>query len=130
MSMMRFARMDAGVVAEIIEVPADGTPLAERFHATLQEAMVEAPPGVAPGWRRVGDTWAEPLAVEPDLAAMATAARTRRDAMLAACDWTQIGDAPLSSPGKAGWKAYRAALRAVPDQPGFPGSITWPEPPA
>lgn len=52
--------------------------------------------------------------------------RRQRDAMLSACDWTQIADAPLDAAQKAAWSAYRKALRDVPAQPGFPTIITWP----
>ncbi|CAE6856149.1 phage tail assembly chaperone [Paraburkholderia domus] len=37
-------------------------------------------------------------------------------------------DAPASFKAKAAeWAEYRAALRDIPDQPGFPSSIEWPE---
>ena len=41
--------------------------------------------------------------------------RLRRDALLAASDWTQTADAPVD---KAAWAAYRQALRD------FPGTWT------
>lgn len=37
--------------------------------------------------------------------------RTRRDALLAACDWTMIEDAPISPQKKTVWRKYRQALR-------------------
>lgn len=52
--------------------------------------------------------------------------RCQRDAMLSACDWTQLSDAPLDSSAKSAWSVYRMALRNVPAQPGFPSSIQWP----
>lgn len=60
------------------------------------------------------------------LAAATTSARAERDRRLAACDWTQVADAPVD---RAAWAAYRQALRDVPDQPGFPDAIVWPEEP-
>ena len=56
--------------------------------------------------------------------------RARRNTRLAASDWTQIADAPLTAPEQAAWAAYRQALRDVPEQPGFPASVTWPVAPA
>lgn len=50
--------------------------------------------------------------------------RAERDALLSASDWTQVADAPVNS---AAWAAYRQALRNIPQQPGFPWDITWPE---
>jgi len=56
--------------------------------------------------------------------------RAKRDARLAACDWTQLPDSPLSTEAKANWATYRQALRDVPAQTGFPGSVEWPTEPA
>lgn len=53
--------------------------------------------------------------------------RAKRDALLAASDWSQLPDAPPAL--RAAWAAYRQALRDVPQQPGFPSSVTWPSPP-
>jgi hypothetical protein len=38
-----------------------------------------------------------------------------RNAQLAACDWTQLSDAPVD---KAAWATYRQALRDLPAQGG------------
>jgi hypothetical protein len=58
------------------------------------------------------------------------AAMARLNALLRACDWTQLPDAPLSTQELADWVAYRAALRAVPAQSGYFSNITWPDAPA
>ena len=50
-------------------------------------------------------------------------ARTERDRLLAECDWTQVADAPEDT---AAWAIYRAALRDIPQLPGFPDNIIWP----
>lgn len=57
----------------------------------------------------------------------ATAARAERDRLLAASDWTQLGDVPVDGPA---WAAYRQALRDLPQQGEFPFSVTWPSAPA
>ena len=57
---------------------------------------------------------------------LAAAAREKRNALLADCDWTQVADAPVD---KAAWAGYRQALRDIPDQSGFPTSIVWPTAP-
>jgi len=62
--------------------------------------------------------------------AQAGRARARRDAELSASDKTQLLDYPISPEQRTAWAAYRAALRAVPDQPGFPTAIDWPARPA
>lgn len=55
--------------------------------------------------------------------------RRRRDALLLDCDWTQVADAPLTEDEREEWRVYRQALRDVPQQPGFPAAVVWPEPP-
>ena len=66
--------------------------------------------------------------VAPDQAERAAQeARQMRDRLLATSDWTQVADAPVDA---AAWATYRQALRDIPDQPGFPDNITWPETPA
>lgn len=63
----------------------------------------------------------------PGIAAQALA---QRDKLLADCDWTQTLDAPIDEDSKAAYRAYRQALRDVPEQEGFPRDIVWPELPA
>ena len=55
------------------------------------------------------------------------AVRRERDRLLAACDWTQVADAPVDA---AAWAAYRQALRDVPQDFDTPEDVVWPTPPA
>lgn len=59
-------------------------------------------------------------------ARQADAVRSDRNGRLASCDWTQLADAPVDT---AAWSSYRAALRDVPAQAGFPWDVTWPTAP-
>lgn len=72
-----------------------------------------------------GGAWVQQWSVEP-YADAADRVRADRDRRLTASDWTQASDAPVD---KAAWAAYRQALREVPQQAGFPLSVTWPMPP-
>jgi hypothetical protein len=56
----------------------------------------------------------------------ATAARSERDILLSASDWTQVADAPVD---QAAWATYRQSLRDIPQQAGFPSNIMWPSKP-
>lgn len=58
--------------------------------------------------------------------AFETAMRLERDVLLAACDWRASSDVTMPD----AWRTYRAALRDVPAQAGFPNSITWPTEPS
>ena len=89
-----------------------------------------APPGEG-SYKWENSQWVE--AIEPDLSipgpdipALSSSARDERNQKLAACDWTQVNDAPVD---QEAWATYRQALRDVPSQEGFPLSIEWPEPP-
>jgi hypothetical protein len=65
-----------------------------------------------------------------EIAALAPTAdqiRAQRNALLAACDWTQVADAPVDD---LAWAVYRQALRDIPDQAGFPASVEWPVAPS
>jgi len=57
--------------------------------------------------------------------AKAKGIREQRDALLDESDFAVLPDSPVSDTDA--WKTYRQALRDVPQQPGFPGDITWPE---
>lgn len=63
----------------------------------------------------------QPIEVIPVSADEIRADRNRR---LAATDWTQVADAPVDA---AAWANYRQMLRDIPQQAGFPASVTWPE---
>lgn len=56
----------------------------------------------------------------------AAAVREDRDNRLAACDWMANSDVTMST----AWRTYRAALRDVPAQSGFPTNVTWPSEPS
>lgn len=61
---------------------------------------------------------------------IADEARTQRDKLLDETDWTQVLDAPIDAATREAYRAYRQALRDLPEQDGFPGTITWPELPS
>lgn len=76
------------------------------------------------------DAEARRWVAHPTQAAIAAEIRRDRDRRLAACDWVVLRATELGEPVPAAWLAYRAALRSVPDQPGFPASVEWPTAPA
>lgn len=61
-------------------------------------------------------------------AGYASWARSQRDVLLRASDWTQAEDSPLSEERKALWLTYRQVLRDLPSQVGFP-NCQWPDEP-
>lgn len=74
--------------------------------------------------------WRTKAEIEAEKEARAWASlRAERDRLLAECDWTQLPDVPLDPEAQSAWQDYRQALRDVPQQPGAPYDVTWPEPP-
>lgn len=66
----------------------------------------------------------------PDYEQMAAAVRAKRDALLAASDYTQATDYPSTYAARTAWAEYRQQLRDVTKQAGFPADVVWPVPPA
>ena len=65
-----------------------------------------------------------------DVPLTAEEARAERNKLLDESDWTQVLDAPIDAETREAYRVYRQALRDIPEQEGFPGTITWPELPA
>jgi len=55
--------------------------------------------------------------------------RSRRDSLLAECDWVVIMHTEKGTNIQMEWEVYRQALRDITGQAGFPFSVTWPTKP-
>ena len=64
---------------------------------------------------------------EEKLAETEEAVRSKRDRLIADTDYLLMNDYPISEEDLAVVKAYRTALRDVPQQEGFPYDVAWPE---
>ena len=76
-------------------------------------------------WDAVADDW-QPT---PTPAKLDRDARAKRAELLAASDWVTLRSADTGQPIPAEWSAYRAALRDITEQPGYPNTIEWPQAP-
>ena len=58
--------------------------------------------------------------------------RNTRNELLAASDWTQFNDSPLTDEAKTSWATYRTALRDLPTNENWPslGDDDWPTKPS
>lgn len=102
---------------------ADVVPPAYDYRKNVTEGT---PVLVDGAWTRnwvVADASEEEIAQRTE--AQWTAIRNQRNAKLAACDWTQLPDAPVDA---TAWAAYRQELRDITNQPD-PFNIIWPEEP-
>lgn len=86
----------------------------------LTEDIVEAPMTIVDGVVQINYA-TEPASNENKMLRV----RLQRDSFLRTSDWMALSD--VTMPEK--WKTYRQALRDIPQQSGFPSSVTWPEPP-
>lgn len=78
----------------------------------------------------VWDAQAQAWAAQDTDAAVAQQVRAMRARLLAECDWVGLRAADIGpQPGDEDWATYRAALRDVPEQPGFPRQVVWPTAP-
>lgn len=100
------------------------SPPSQSVLRTYPDGTVKVPVRPSPFHEWDGSSWVEISAMKNEQAT--SAARAQRNALLAASDWTQIPDAPVD---KVAWAAYRQALRDIPQQNGFPDSVTWPSKP-
>jgi len=74
-------------------------------------------------------SWEDGLSIDERSSIVLNELRSKRDALLKRCDWTQVADAPVD---KDAWKAYRQALRDLPDNYDTITNIDdveWPVPP-
>lgn len=97
--------------------------------APAHDPMVQS---LVPGAFRVdvNGNWFRGVVVENLQAAEASMnVRAARDEKLTNSDWSQLQDAGLSTTSTAAWADYRAALRDITNQAGFPYSVTWPTQP-
>ena len=66
---------------------------------------------------------------EEKLAETEEEVRSKRDRLIADTDYLLMNDYPVSSEDLESVKAYRQALRDVPQHDGFPYEVVWPEKP-
>jgi hypothetical protein len=86
--------------------------------------LIEATEGSI-GWSYVDGVFTEPVDTRTD-AEFAEDARSDRDLRLVLTDFHALSDTDMSE----AMTTYRQALRDVPQQGGFPNTITWPTEPS
>jgi hypothetical protein len=115
------------VLSEELLADFGADPVLEGPQPTLTRYQTAAMDGVLQSGAHWITNW---VAVDMDAEACAAldarqadAVRADRNARLSASDWTQLADAPVDD---LAWATYRAALRDVPAQDGFPWEVSWP----
>ena len=71
-----------------------------------------------------------PLPSDPIEASIEDQVIEKAKSLLKESDWTMLLDSPLNNSQRGDWKIYRAKLRNIKKQKGFPEKIVWPIPPS
>jgi hypothetical protein len=95
-----------------------------EYSESAKQAKLNPPPYMAE-WIPAEGRWQDIRNADQ----LAADSRRLRDQKLARSDWIVTRSAERNEPVPSEWAAYRQALRDVPQQPGFPETITWPTPP-
>ena len=99
-----------------------------EFFTRWVHTPADSPDNVAPKDTDVGGIAIVLTDAEYDTV-LAASAKQKRDRLIAATDYLVTPDYPIESDRLAKVKIYRQALRDIPEQAGFPRTITWPEKP-
>ena len=99
-----------------------------EFYTSWVHTPADSPDNVAPKDTDVGGIAIYLTDAEYDTV-LAASARQKRDRLIAATDYLVTPDYPISDDRLAKIKTYRQALRDIPEQSGFPRTITWPKKP-
>lgn len=91
-----------------------------------KEGYVNGEPHTVKNYGPLPEGWSD-TPPEPTPEEKSAWARAQRDSLIAATDYLMMPDYPISEADRAAVAAYRQALRDVPNQPGFPDTIEWPE---
>ena len=104
-----------------------GDGIAVDFYKSIGMELMDVEQGYDGGWYPAGQCPDKPA---PTLEAKAKEVRAQRDALLEETDYLLMPDYPISADDLEAVKAYRQALRDVPEQEGFPYTVVWPEKPS
>ena len=99
-----------------------------EFYTRWVHTPADSPDNVAPKDTDAGGVAIYLTDAEYDIV-LAASARQKRDRLIAVTDYLVTPDYPIESDRLAKVKIYRQALRDIPEQEGFPRTITWPDKP-
>ena len=99
-----------------------------EFYTRWVHTPADSPDNVAPKDAFAGGIAISLTDAEYDTV-LAASARQKRDRLIAATDYLVTPAYPISDDRLAKVKTYRQALRDIPEQAGFPRTITWPKKP-
>lgn len=121
--MSRFALIADGLVVEMIDIPADGPPIADRYHPDLVASMVPAGGDVAAGWTWNGKKFSPPVPPVPAV----PSSITRRQLLLALAGAGMISGEEALAAATTGAVPARIdkVFGALSDTDALAARITW-----
>jgi len=112
------ALVESGIVTNIAVFGTNNIP-------NWAESWTDVDDTVSVGFLYDGTSFSDPTPALTD-EELSSIARKKRDKLLLNSDWRASSDVTLSTE----WQNYRKLLRDVPQQSGFPNTITWPTEPS
>ena len=93
----------------------------EKYFKFVDVPMLQSDKSCLQTWSQVAMTNVEK---QESYIYKVTEVKAKRDSLLTASDWTQLGDVAIAN--KEAWAAYRQELRDVTKQEGYPWEVVWP----
>lgn len=118
--MMRYALLDP--------VTRQGRLVSEEFLPDDLTGLTVVEVAAEVDWSTWSPDW-DNMTLQQDMSGAWASVRIERNERLAACDWTQMPDSPLSEGDVAAWRSYRQQLRDLPETLADPRNPIWPERP-
>lgn len=115
--------VEGGVVKDRV-----GVSPATIFLPEYAARFLQAPDGTDIGWKYDGAAFTPPTSEEVN-AAKAAQVRAERNRLLSETDFAVLRAYETKTEIALELAAYRQALRDVPQQPGFPTNVVWPQKP-
>jgi hypothetical protein len=80
-------------------------------------------------WNWTTKTWQDARTDEQKYTQAAKTVKTQRTNLLNASDWVVVKAMDQGTQVPEAWQTYRQQLRDITQQPGYPFTVIWPEPP-
>lgn len=126
---MRFCVIDknTGICINVIELQS-----AEEFSTVNSNEILTPDSSGEIGWEWNGNEWQSNQNNSLTDEQLANSLRQKRDRHLKVIvdSINYMRWSSMSQEEQTAWSAYRQALLDIPQQPGFPHDITWPQPPS
>jgi hypothetical protein len=120
------------LVDNIGAIEVEVEPTTENYYINTSGEVVEisAQPSSEHTWNWTTKQWENLVTEEMRQAKAAQHILAKRKQLLQDTDWLVIRAMDTGTQIAANWQTYRQALRDITQQPGYPFTVNWPQPPS